>query len=170
MASKNTNSTRPSDFDAAKDRARAVAAANAGGPADPTTALAVPEPTGLILRADNAAAAAALFDGAEMAPVFVTLTEGDAVQGVFERFGSVATAEVDKFTGEIKTISTVVLAVAGGGKLEFNSAHEIDRALGHLRGTEPGKVLVTVLRGPEERIDGGRSVTRYRVGFRKVGS
>lgn len=146
---------------------------NAPEPSPEPTALGVPDQAGsLVTRVTDEAQAAALFsgDGIEMAPIFVRLAEGDFIQGIFERKGRVrAEDERDRITGEIreKWIGTIVLR-RGAVLVEFNSAHEIDRALADLGKDDRGRVELRVLRGPDERIPGGTVVTRYRVATRRL--
>ncbi len=111
------------------------------------------------------------FRGRQMAPRFVTLEEGDLVEGAFVRFGRVQLGEAhkDRVTGEYKVAATVIVDIGGGARLEFLAAHELDRGLGRDPVTGRSEVVhegdtVTILRGKDERV-GPSLVTRYIVGI-----
>jgi hypothetical protein len=152
-------------YDQARDRARGVSppATPAPTPDVDLAPAADDPPPGLIRRAETARELADVFRGKEMAPRFISLREGDVISGGFVRFGEVPLSEIDKITGEPKVAPTVVMRCAteiGPALVEFLSAHELSRMLKDAEGR-----MVTIARGGTRRIDGGRQVTDYIVGF-----
>lgn len=135
----------------------------------------VAPPAPLALADDAALDAMFTGLGMEVAPDFIRLEEGQVVLGTFVRFGRVKFAEPDEMTGEDRYGGTVVLVeytrredgavVPTGRKVEFNGAHDIDRALGTREApiVTPG-MFVGVKRGKDKRVQGRKNmVTEYKV-------
>ena len=151
-----------------------------------TTTTTTTTPTATALAPVNPAAARGMrklasreemadaFRGSQMAPRFVTLENGDFICGAFVRFGRVQLGDQhkDRVTGEYKSAATVVVDLGAGDRIEFLSAHELDRGLGRdpVSGTSAIVAAgdeVRIARGPDERV-GGQVVTRYIVGIVKA--
>jgi len=128
-------------------------------------------PAAVVKRGASQMDVALAFKGADLAPIFVTLAEGDLIQGIFVRRGRVRTSDdkPDRVTGVVgeKFIPTLVVR-KDDALYEFNQAHEIERALTELTQADSGKVEITILRGPDVRV-GTNSVTRYRIATRRIG-
>jgi hypothetical protein len=139
-----------------------------------TTAIAAPASGFGMRKLSSREDLANAFRGASMAPRFVTLENGDFICGNFVRFGRVqlGDAHKDRVTGELKSVATVVLDLGAGDRIEFLSAHELDRSLGRDPVTGLSSAVVPgdelrIARGPDERV-GGQVVTRYIVGIVKA--
>lgn len=148
---------------------------NAPAVADDTALVPTEPQAGLVVRGATEDDLRAAFAGMEVAPIFVTLSEGDLAKGTFVRRGSVRSGGgvPDRITGEIaeKLMPTIVLRTERGTSIEMLLSHETERALANLTDADRGKVEIAILRGPEERVGSGqasRMITRYRVATRRI--